>query len=63
MPRLTLMNIPDVLMDELREAAEHERGSNTLQVRHMVEQTISRREAVKQGAAHELKRASESEEM
>lgn len=62
MPSLTLKNIPDELMDELREVAEQERRSITQQVLYMLEQVIARREAAKQGAEHELKPASGSEE-
>lgn len=49
-------------MDELREVAEQERRSITQQVLYMLEQVIARREAAKQGAEHELKPASGSEE-
>lgn len=43
MPSLTLKNIPDELMVELREAAEEERRSITQQVLYMLEQAIARR--------------------
>lgn len=62
MPSLTLKNIPDELMDELREVAEQERRSITQQVLYMLEQAIARREAAKQGAEQELRPASGSEE-
>jgi len=61
-PSLTLKNIPDELLDELREVAEQERRSITQQVLYMLEQAIAQREAAKQEAEHELKPASGSEE-
>ena len=43
MPSLTLKNIPDELMDELREVAEQERRSITQQVLYMLEQALAAR--------------------
>lgn len=45
MPSLTLKNIPDELMDELREVAEQERRSITQQVLYMLEQALTERKA------------------
>ena len=57
MPSLTLKNIPNELMDELREAAEQERRSITQQVLYMLEQATARRETAKRESEHELKPA------
>lgn len=43
MPSLTLKNIPDELMDELREVAEQERRSITQQMLYMLEQALDAR--------------------
>lgn len=43
MPSLTLKNIPDELMDELREVAEQERRSITQQVLYMLVQALAAR--------------------
>lgn len=45
MPSLTLKNIPDELMDELREVAEQEHRSITQQVLYMLEQALTGRKA------------------
>ena len=44
MPSLTLKNIPDDLMEQLREVAEQERRSITQQVFYMLEQSLARKE-------------------
>ena len=41
MPSLTIKNIPDELLDRLREVAERERRSITQQVLYMLEEALS----------------------
>jgi hypothetical protein len=46
-PSLTLKNISDKLMDELREVTEQGHRSITLQVLYMLEQALTERKAEK----------------
>ena len=62
MPSLTLKNIPEELMDELREVAEQERRSITQQVLYMLEQAIARREAAQREAKQVAEPVSGAEE-